>query len=118
MQTNTPRTDAETIEALTAKCALLAASLRQAEAGTSNATKRAVDIATDCAALLDYHASWHFALFQAIEHYTDAGNLNMEPLGMGERRTVAQLANIGGYLSDQAYGTAADFTRRTEEVTA
>jgi hypothetical protein len=31
MQTNTPRTDAETIAALTAKCALLSASLKQAE---------------------------------------------------------------------------------------
>ena len=35
MQTNTPRTDAETIAALTAKCALLSASLRQTEQANS-----------------------------------------------------------------------------------
>lgn len=105
------RTDAETIAALEAKCLLLAASLKQAEGQAAKTVSRLEDATTDCASLFDCYASWHFALFQAIEHYTDAGKLNMEPLGIGERSTVAQLAGIGAYLADHAYSVAADFMR-------
>lgn len=109
-------TDTETIAALTAKCALLAASLAQAEAEGHKATKAAAVELEECAALMDCYSGQLLALFQVIDRYTDTGKFNMEPLSIGERQTVAQLAGVGVYLADHAYSVASDYQRTAKEM--
>lgn len=108
--------DAETIEALRAKCAQLSASLEQAEAEGREGTRKTTMALEDCADLLTCYIRWHRALFQAIEHYTETEPHNIEPLDMMPRGTVAQLAGIGAHLAEQAYGEAFDYTRQAEEM--
>lgn len=109
MQTNTHSTDAETIAALAAKCALLATSLKQAEAEGHKASQTIAGKLEDCAVLLECHASWNLALFQAIELYTATEPMSTDALTCGPRQTVAQLAGIGIYLADNAWSTAVSY---------
>ncbi len=100
---NAPLTQAEQIEALTAKCALLAASLKQAE---TQSTHRARLDAVDCASLYREHSCWHLALFEAIGKFADDQHRQGLALDVGDRETVFQLAKIGVYLADAAVDVA------------
>ena len=114
MQTNTPRADAETIAALTAQCALLASSLKQAETEGCEAARKAADELEDCAGLYKEHSTWQLALFQAIEHYTATDEYCTDALTIGPRETVAQLAGIGVYIADSAWAAAKGYKVKAE----
>lgn len=102
----TPRTESETVAALSAKCDLLSASLKQAGGEL-----------VDCAALMESYADWHGALFQAIQRYakTDEGSL-LEPMDIGDRSTVATLAGLGAYLADAASDLADRLAETADEL--
>lgn len=107
---------AETIEALTAKCALLSASLKQAEAEAREGIRKAGGELDDCAGMLDCYASWHLALFRAIERYSDDPRHRGEVLDVGTRHNIAQLASIGAYLADQAYSEAHGYNQKAKAI--
>ena len=107
-------TDADTIAALTAQCAQLAASLKQTETEADEAVAGACGERDDCAGQMKCYADWHLALFQAIAHYTDDGKYGNAPLDAGQRLTVAQLAGLGVYLADHAHSSASGFLVQAE----
>ncbi len=112
---NAPLTQAEQIEALTNKCALLAASLKQAE---TQSTHRARLDAVDCASIYKEHSGWHLALFEAIGKFADNQHQQGLPLDPGDRETVCQLAAIGTYLADYARETSSTYLESAEEAAA
>ena len=115
MQTNT-LTPKETIEALSAKCALLAASLKQVEAEGQKAIRNVAGELDDCSDLMDCYAIWSLALFSAIERFTDGSPNDFEPLDASDRITVSRLASIGADLADRAYGSAKKYSQKAEEM--
>jgi hypothetical protein len=109
MNTMTP---VEQIEALTAKCALLSASLRQSD----ETTKKLANIAADCSSLYWSHSNWQFALLTAIKRIAEDKHDKGEPLDVFSRDVVKHLAAIGSYLADSAVSASEVFGDDAKKV--
>ena len=110
-------TPEEQISALNAKCALLAASLKQAEAEGRRDTRRAYGELEDCANMFGCYNEYHWALLKAIEKFTGAGDKDStKELDLGDCETVKMLANIGDLLADQAWSSSQGYVKKAQAM--
>ena len=101
-------TDSDRIDALENKCALLAASLRHAEADGAAKLRSAAILALDCANGYTELAEWSRALFASIQHFArqDGTSANI----------VRNLAGVGFFVAEQAECQAEGFGGAAEQL--
>ncbi|MDD2742702.1 MAG: hypothetical protein PHV02_10530 [Rhodocyclaceae bacterium] len=117
------------VEGLKAKCALLSASLNQADKEIDKlrhtvtdsevlaTTKKAIAALDDCAGAATCYHQWDFAIFEAIGKMAGHPDDIEKALPVQDRITISRLAEIARYLLDEAATSAEAFREQAELLT-